>query len=161
MSAPVAPTPTSARVAAPAPMPAPAPGERDTVVPFSNIRKRTAEHMIMSKATSAHTLVTMEIDFDNVEKVRKAVKGKFKQEEGTSLTYLPFITRALVDAIREFPYVNASVGNNELIVHRDVNVGIAVDLNYEGLLVPVVASADGLAYAPNRSGYLRHCLPRS
>ncbi len=128
----------------PAPLPAPAPGERDTVVPFSNIRRRTAEHMVMSKATSAHTLVTVEVDFANVDKVRNSVKSKFKQEEGTSLTYLPFITRAIVDAIREFPYVNASVGNNELIVHRDVNLGIAVDLDFEGLLVPVVRNADGL-----------------
>jgi 2-oxoglutarate dehydrogenase E2 component (dihydrolipoamide succinyltransferase) len=143
-AAPYAPAPAAPRVAAPAPLPAPAAGERDTVVPFSNIRRRTAEHMIMSKQTSAHTLVTIEVDYDNVDKVRKAVKDKFKQEEGASLTYLPFITRALVDAIREFPFVNASVGNNELIVHRDVNVGIAVDLNYEGLLVPVVTSADGL-----------------
>ncbi len=130
--------------ARPAPLPAAAAGERDTVVPFSNIRRRTAEHMVMSQATSAHTLVTIEVDYDNVDKVRKAVKNKFKQEEGVSLTYLPFITRALVDAIREFPYVNASVGNNELIVHRDVNVGIAVDLDFEGLLVPVIHGADGL-----------------
>jgi pyruvate dehydrogenase E2 component (dihydrolipoamide acetyltransferase) len=138
------PAPSGPRPAAPAPLPAPAPGQRDTVVPFSNIRRRTAEHMVMSKATSAHTLVTIEVDYDNVDKVRKAQKDKFKQEEGTSLTYLPFITRAVVDAIRDFPYVNASVGNDELIVHRDVNVGIAVDLNYEGLLVPVISAADGL-----------------
>jgi pyruvate dehydrogenase E2 component (dihydrolipoamide acetyltransferase) len=119
-------------------------GERDMVVPFSKIRQKTAEHMIMSKQTSAHTLVTIEVDYANVDKVRKAQKDKFKQEEGTSLTYLPFITRAVVDALAEFPYANASVGTNELIVHRDVNVGIAVDLNFEGLLVPVVRNADGL-----------------
>lgn len=152
-SAPAAPAPAvtaasagspSPRATAPAPLPAAKPGERDTVVPFSNIRKRTAEHMIMSKATSAHTLVTIEVDYDNVDKVRKAHKGKFKSEEGFGLTYLPFITRAVVDAIREFPYVNASVGTNELVVHRDVNVGIAVDLDFEGLLVPVIQGADGM-----------------
>ena len=141
--APSAP-PAHSAPARPAPLPAAQAGERDTVVPFSNIRRRTAEHMIMSKATSAHTLVTIEVDYANVDKVRTAVKSKFKQEEGVSLTYLPFITRALVDAIREFPYVNASVGANELIVHRDVNVGVAVDLDFEGLLVPVVHGADGL-----------------
>lgn len=139
-TAPAAPAPA----ARPATLPPAKPGEHDTVVPFSNIRRRTAEHMMMSQATSAHTLVTIEVDYDNVDRVRKAVKGKWKQEEGVSLTYLPFITRALVDAIRDFPYVNASVGNNELVVHRDVNVGIAVDLNFEGLLVPVVQGADGL-----------------
>lgn len=142
-AAAAAPTPAPG-VTRPAPVPAAVAGERDTVVPFSNIRRRTAEHMIMSKATSAHTLVTVEVDFANVDKVRKNVKDKFKQEEGVSLTYLPFITRAIVDALRDFPYVNASVGNNELIVHRDVNVGIAVDLDFDGLLVPVVKGADGL-----------------
>ena len=135
------------RLLVPAPqpprLPAAAPGQHDTVVPFSNIRRRTAEHMVMSKHTSAHTLVTVEVDFANVDKVRKVVKDKFKQEEGASLTYLPFITRAVVDALREFPYANASVGANELIVHRDVNVGIAVDLDFEGLLVPVIQGADG------------------
>lgn len=128
----------------PAPLPAAVAGERDTVVPFSNIRRRTAEHMVMSKQTSPHALVTIEVDYDNVDKVRKASKDRFKQEEGVSLTYLPFITRAVVDAAREFPFVNASVGANELIVHRDVNVGIAVDLDFDGLLVPVVKGADGL-----------------
>lgn len=132
------------RTAAPAPLPPASAGERDTVVPFTKIRQRTAEHMIMSKQTSAHTLVTIEVDYANVDKVRKAKKEQFKQEEGASLTYLPFISRAVVDALREFPYANASVGTNELIVHRDVNLGIAVDLDFEGLLVPVLRSADGM-----------------
>lgn len=136
--------PSAPRNNAPAPMPAPKAGQRDSVVPFSNIRRRTAEHMIMSQATSAHTLVTIEVDYANVDKVRKARKDSFKQEEGASLTYLPFITRAVVDALRDFPYANASVGNNELIVHHDVNVGVAVDLDFEGLLVPVIHGADGL-----------------
>ena len=144
-SAPVASAPQAApRAAAPAPLPAAQAGERDTVVPFTKIRQRTAEHMIMSKQTSAHTLVTIEVDYANVDKVRKAKKEQFKQEEGASLTYLPFISRAVVDALRAFPYANASVGTNELIVHRDVNLGIAVDLDFEGLLVPVLKNADGL-----------------
>lgn len=146
VTAPSTPPTSSGRpaVASPAPLPPAQAGERDTVVPFTKIRQRTAEHMIMSKATSAHTLVTIEVDYANVDKVRKAKKEQFKQEEGASLTYLPFISRAVVDALRDFPYANASVGVNELIVHRDVNLGIAVDLDFEGLLVPVLKNADGL-----------------
>lgn len=127
-----------------APAPAAKAGERDEVIAFSNIRKRTAEHMVRSKATSAHTLVVIEVDYDGVERVRRAVKDRFRSEEGVGLSYLPFISRAVVDAVREFPNVNASVGDNELIVHHDVNLGVAVDLNYEGLIVPVVHGADGL-----------------
>lgn len=144
-AAPQPATPQAApRTTAPAPLPPASAGDRDIVVPFTKIRQRTAEHMIMSKATSAHTLVTIEVDYANVDKVRKAKKERFKQEEGVSLTYLPFISRAVVDALRDFPYANASVGVNELIVHRDVNLGIAVDLDFEGLLVPVLRSADGM-----------------
>ncbi|MDQ1443894.1 MAG: hypothetical protein QOI20_358 [Acidimicrobiaceae bacterium] len=127
----------------PAPQPAVAAGERDEVIPFTNIRKRTAEHMVRSKATSAHTLVCIETDYAAVERVRASVKDRFKAEEGFSLTYLPFICRAVVDAMRDFPKMNASVGNEELIVHHYVNLGIAVDLNFEGLLAPVVRDADG------------------
>lgn len=137
-----APAPAPQRPAAPAPQPVAA-GERDQVIAFSNIRKRTAEHMVRSKATSAHTLVAIETDYNAVEKVRGKIKNRFKEEEGFSLTYLPFIARAVVDAIAEFPNVNASVGNDELVVHRYVNLGIAVDLNFEGLLAPVIRDADG------------------
>jgi 2-oxoglutarate dehydrogenase E2 component (dihydrolipoamide succinyltransferase) len=115
----------------------------DEVIPFSNIRKRTAEHMVRSQATSAHVLTAVEVDFDAVDRVRLARKDGFKAEEGFSLTYLPFVSRAVVDAIREFPHVNASVGDNELIVHRAVHLGIAVDINFEGLIVPVIHDADG------------------
>ncbi len=114
----------------------------DEVIPFSNIRKRTAEHMVRSQATSAHVLIGMEVDFDAVDRVRLAQKKAFKAEEGFSLTYLPFVSRAVMDAIREFPHVNASVGDNELIVHKAVHLGIAVDINFEGLIVPVVHDAD-------------------
>lgn len=134
--------------AAPAPRraperPAARAGDSDEVVPFSNIRRRTAEHMVRSLATSAHTLVVIEVDYDNVDKVRLAGRDRFRQEEGISLTYMPFIARATVDAIRDFPHVNASVGEDELIVHRHVNLGIAVDMDFQGLIVPVVAGADG------------------
>jgi 2-oxoglutarate dehydrogenase E2 component (dihydrolipoamide succinyltransferase) len=137
------PAPAAARAPAPAPAPALAAGESDEVIPFSNIRRRTAEHMVRSLATSAHTLVVGEVDYHNVDVVRGREKDAFRAAEGVGLTYLPFIARAVVDAIREFPHVNASVGDNELIVHRHVNLGIAVDLDFEGLIVPVVHEADG------------------
>ncbi len=117
-------------------------GARDEVVPFNNIRKRTAEHMVRSKATSAHALTSVEVDYENVDRVRNAAKAAFRAEEGVSLTYLPFISRAIVDALREFPLLNASVSDNSLIVHHDVNLGYAVDLDYQGLMVPVVHQAD-------------------
>jgi 2-oxoglutarate dehydrogenase E2 component (dihydrolipoamide succinyltransferase) len=123
--------------------PTPRGGGADEVIPFSNIRRRTAEHMVRSQATSAHVLTAVEVDFDAVDRVRLARKDGFKAEEGFSLTYLPFVSRAVVDAIREFPHVNASVGDNELIVHRAVHLGIAVDINFEGLIVPVIHDADG------------------
>ena len=132
-----------ATAAAAAPAPVARSGGADEVIPFSNIRKRTAEHMVRSQATSAHVLTAVEVDFDGVDRVRLAAKDAFKADEGVSLTYLPFVSRAVVDAIREFPHVNASVGDNELIVHRSVHLGIAVDINFEGLIVPVVHDADG------------------
>ncbi|MGC8511700.1 MAG: dihydrolipoamide acetyltransferase family protein [Acidimicrobiales bacterium] len=117
-------------------------GPRDEVVPFTNIRRRTAEHMIRSKQTSAHTMVAVEVDYLAVERVRRAEKERFKAAEGFSLTYLPFVTRAVVDALEDFPNVNSSVGDDALIVHHDLNIGVAVDLDFEGLLVPVVHSAE-------------------
>ena len=136
--APAAPVPAAAAPAAPA-----ARAGADQVIPFSNIRRRTAEHMRRSLDTSAHTLVVVEVDYHNVESVRLPAREKFKATEGVSLSYLPFIARAVVDALHEFPLINASVGDDQLIVHREVNLGIAVDLSYEGLIVPVVQGADG------------------
>ncbi|HEX2039318.1 MAG TPA: dihydrolipoamide acetyltransferase family protein [Acidimicrobiales bacterium] len=136
------PAPAPAPTTKPAPAPAARAGERDEVVPFSNIRRLTAEHMRRSLDTSAHTLVVIEVDYENVDKVRRAAKDRFKAEEGVSLTYMPFVARAVVDAIREYPHVNASVGDNELVVHRYVNLGVAVDLDFQGLIVPVVHDAD-------------------
>jgi pyruvate dehydrogenase E2 component (dihydrolipoamide acetyltransferase) len=136
-----APAGAPARATAMAP---PKPGKEDEVIPFSNIRRRTAEHMVRSKATSAHVLVAAEVDYSGVEKVRKAHRESFKAKEGFSLTYLPFIARAVIDALDDFPHVNASVGENELILHRRINLAIAVDMNFEGLIVPVVHDADQL-----------------
>jgi len=149
--APSAPAPAPSAAAPPsAPAPAPsaavtsAPSEGDTSEPFNNIRRRTGEHMIRSKATSPHVLTVMEVDLEGVEKVRRAHREEFRAEFGVSLTYLPFIARAMIDAIAEFPHMNASVGEGELIVHHDVNLGVAVDLDYEGLIVPVIHGAQKL-----------------
>ena len=98
--------------------------------------------MVMSKATSPHAFSVVEVDFANVDATRSRVKAEFKAAEGFSLTYLPFITRAIVDGLTEFPHLNASVGDDELIVHHFIDLGIAVDLDYEGLLAPVVRSAE-------------------
>jgi 2-oxoglutarate dehydrogenase E2 component (dihydrolipoamide succinyltransferase) len=118
-------------------------GAGDTVEPMNNIRRRTAEHMVMSKAVSPHVLTAVEVDYEAVDRVRRAHGARFKEEEGFSLTYMPFIARALADALREYPYMNASVGEGELVVHHRVNLAVAVDINFEGLLAPVVKDADG------------------
>ena len=140
---PQAPAPAAPARPAPAPQPVARAGERDTAIPHTNIRRRTAEHMARSKQTSAHVYASIEIDFENVDRARAGEKDAFRAAEGFSLTYLPFISRAVVDAIREYPEVNASFGENELIVHNYVNLGIAVDLDFKGLMVPVVHDADG------------------
>jgi pyruvate dehydrogenase E2 component (dihydrolipoamide acetyltransferase) len=99
--------------------------------------------MVMSKAVAPHTFSVVEIDYNNVDKARNAAKGAWKVAEGFSLTYLPFISRAIVDAINDFPHMNASISGDQLIVHNFIDLGIAVDMNYQGLLVPVVRSAEG------------------
>jgi len=122
----------------------PAPlGVRDEIVPFTPVRRVTAEHMIRSINTSVHTLVAIETDFENVERVRNALKSQFRTEEGIGLSYLPFVARAVIDVLRDYPNLNSSVGDDALIVHHDIHLGIAVDLQREGLIVPVVHNADG------------------
>ena len=144
-SAPAA-APAALAPAAPAPPraagPAPRSGTGDTVEKLNNMRRITGEHMVMSKATSPHAMTAVEVDYENVERVRRAQGGDFKASEGFSLTYLPFISRAVIDALRDFPHLNATVGEGELIVHNYVNLAIAVDLNFEGLLAPVIHEAD-------------------
>ena len=121
----------------------PAGSRGDETVPFSNIRRRTAEHVVRSKAISAHVHTSTQVDFERVSRVREARKADWKEREGFSLTYLPFIARAVADAIGEFPHVNASVVGDSLVVHRDVHLAIAVDLEFQGLIAPVVHNADG------------------
>jgi len=146
-----APTAAPAPAATPAPAPAatpaaPAPevvsGERDTTISLSRIRKLTGSHMVMSKGVSPHAYSVVEVDYANVDRTRGAIKAEWKDSEGFSLTYLPFISRAVIDALAEFPHLNASVGADDLVVHRYVDLGIAVDLDYEGLIAPVIRDAD-------------------
>jgi pyruvate dehydrogenase E2 component (dihydrolipoamide acetyltransferase) len=118
------------------------PGGKEEVIKLSKIRKLTGDHMVRSLSTTPHAFSVVEVDFANVDSARNAVKAAWKTNEGFSLTYLPFITRAVVDALAEFPHLNATVSGDDLIVHRYVDVGIAVDLNYQGLLVPVVRGAE-------------------
>jgi 2-oxoglutarate dehydrogenase E2 component (dihydrolipoamide succinyltransferase) len=135
-SAPVAPTRvTSAPVVRS--------GERDDVVPLSKIRQLTGAHMTMSLSVSPHAFSVVEVDYANVDNTRAKTKDEFKSAEGFSLTYLPFISRAVVDALVDFPHMNASISGTDLIVHRYVDLGIAVDIEGLGLLVPVVRSAEG------------------
>ncbi len=136
-AAPSAPEPAAARAAGPAPR------AGDEVVPFDNMRRRTAEHMVRSKHTSPHVLTAVEVDFHAVERARSAHQQEWKEREGFSLTYLPFMARAVCDALSEFPHLNASVGEDQLTVHHYVNLGIAVDLDQRGLIVPVIKNAEG------------------
>ena len=155
--APVAPTPAPAPAVAPTPAPAPAAapafaattaprvavGARDEVVALSKIRRLTGSHMIASKTTAPHAFSVVEVDYANVDVARNAVKDSFKASEGFSLTYLPFISRAIIDAIAEYPHMNASLDGDTLVVHKYIDLGVAVDLDYQGLLVPVVRGAEG------------------
>jgi 2-oxoglutarate dehydrogenase E2 component (dihydrolipoamide succinyltransferase) len=144
-AAPAAAPPAPAAVAPSAPAaaaPQMAPGERDSTVKLSKIRKLTGSHMVMSKSVSPHAFSVVEVDFANVDVTRNEVKAEWKTSEGFGLTYLPFITRAVVEALEEFPHLNASVSEDDLIVHNFIDIGIAVDLEYQGLLVPVVRAAE-------------------
>ena len=144
-AAPAAAAPPSAPSAAPAraaSAPSVAVGDRDSAVRLSKIRQLTGDHMVMSKAVSPHAFSVVEVDFANVDIARAARKAEWKAQHGFSLTYLPFIARAIIDALGEFPHLNASVSDDQLVVHNYIDLGIAVDLDYEGLLAPVIRDAD-------------------
>ena len=156
------PAPVSAAPAAPAPAPAPAPVETspeaapatvvtittdgdDETTELPRLRKTIAEHMIRAKQTAAHVWTSVEVDYERVEQARTAQREQFKADEGFSLTYLPFIARATMDALAAFPVVNSTfdLEAGTRTDHRAVNLGIAVDLNAQGLLVATVRDADG------------------
>jgi 2-oxoglutarate dehydrogenase E2 component (dihydrolipoamide succinyltransferase) len=159
-AAPAAPVAPAAPAAQPAPQaPAAAPpapvaakasagptDPRDEVVQLSRMRLAVATGMKASQTLAASVWTSVEVDFDRVEQVRRKHKDRFKQETGSSLSYLPFISRAVVDALRAHPTVNASIDieAKTMTLHPYVNLGIAVDLDQQGLVVPVLKDADGL-----------------
>ena len=116
----------------------------DKVIPFDRFRRVTAEHMVMSKATSPHVLQAIEADFSAIDACRLQHKDKWKSERGYSLTYLPFVARAITQVLTEFPNLNSSVVGQALHLHQNINLAIAIDLNHEGLVAPVVKNADGM-----------------
>jgi 2-oxoglutarate dehydrogenase E2 component (dihydrolipoamide succinyltransferase) len=119
--------------------------EGDRVEDMNRVRLRTMEHMLMSKRISAHVTSVNEIDFEHVVRLRQKLKGKFA-DEGVKLTYGPFIMKAVVEALREYPILNSSVDGTKIVYHRDINIGIAVAINDgKELIVPVLKNADGLS----------------
>ncbi len=134
--------------AAPAPAAAPGPksGEGDEVVQLTRVRRLIAENMVRSKTTIPHAWQTQEADMSGVVANRSANKAAFQKQEGFSLTYLPYVMAAAASALREHPQVNATFNETELIIHRDINLGVSVGLE-DTLVVPVVRRADGLSLA--------------
>ena len=133
---------TAAQVAPPPRQSSAAPEMSGGRIPFNRIRRLTADHMVRSKATSPHVLQAVEVNFGNVDRVRLAVRESFKADNGFSLTYLPFIAHAVCRALAEFPHANASVEDDALVLHDGVNLAIAIDLGPEGLVAPVIKSAE-------------------
>jgi 2-oxoglutarate dehydrogenase E2 component (dihydrolipoamide succinyltransferase) len=122
-------------------------GSAGETVPLNNVRKRTAEHMTKSWTTVPHVLQVVEADFSKVDEARRAAGQQWKAREGYSLTYLPFIAHAVAAALAKYPRLNASFQGDHLMMHKRVNVGIAVDLNFDGLVVPVLKDAAGKSVA--------------
>ena len=133
---------TAAAAAAPAPVTGQAqPTAKTRVEPMSNMRIKIAEHMVMSKRTSAHVTTVHRVDMTRVAKMRAKNKDEFAARNGFSLTFLPFVARAATEALRAFPIVNASIDGTSIIYHNEINIGIAVALD-GGLIVPVIRNAD-------------------
>ena len=162
---PTAPAPARASAPAPAPAPTPAPAAEpvappppkpqvgDRVEPMSVMRKKIAEHMVLSRRTSAHVTTVYEIDMTRVAKLREQHREEFYQRTGTKLTFMPFIFEAVNKGLRKFPIFNAQVSGDQIIYKQDINLGMAVALDW-GLIVPVIKRADdlsisGLARAAN------------
>ena len=127
-------------VAQPAPTPVAFTGATQ-IVPMTPMRQKIAEHMVMSKHTSAHVYTLVEVEMTRVVATRERFKKEFEQRNGIKLTYTPFFVRACVEAIKELPIINSSLDGTNIIYKRDVNIGIAVALE-NGLIVPVIKRAD-------------------
>jgi 2-oxoglutarate dehydrogenase E2 component (dihydrolipoamide succinyltransferase) len=122
------------------------PSAEDRVEPMSVMRKKIAEHMVMSQRTSAHVATVYEIDMTRVQRLRERHRAEFQQRNGTKLTFMPFIFQAVTQAIRKFPVFNSQVSGDQIIYKRDINLGMAVALDW-GLIVPVIKRADELSIA--------------
>lgn len=133
--------PAAVRTETAAPYVIPVQEDARATVPLNNVRRRTAEHMTKSWTTVPHVLQAVEADFHRVDQARRELGGQWKKREGFSLSYLPFIVRAVSMALAKFPHLNATFDGARLTLHRGVNLGIAVDLNFEGLVVPVIKDA--------------------
>jgi len=140
-AAKVEPPPAPAAAAAPAAPARPAEQAKVRIEPMSAMRAKIAEHMVMSKRTSAHVTTVHKVDMTRVEKMRQKHKADFQTRYGISLTYLPFITRATVEGLRAYPLLNASIEGANIVYHNEINIGIAVALE-NGLIVPVIRNAD-------------------
>ena len=139
-------TAQATKPSAPSPAPAAAPAEGDQVVQLTRVRRLIAENMVRSKTTIPHAWQTQEADMSGVVANRNANKAAFQKQEGFSLTYLPYVMAATLSALREHPEVNSTFNETELIIHRDINLGISVGLE-DTLVVPVIRRADGLSIA--------------
>ncbi len=157
-----APTPAPSVAARPSAPPMPAPAvmpslpvdeTRVEIMPMDHIRKRIAEHMVMSKQVSPHVYSVSECDMTNIVRYREAIKNEFEKREGTKLTFTPFFIDAVVRAIKDFPLINSSIDGDKILMKKYINIGIAVALE-QGLIVPVIKNSDsynlvGLARATN------------
>jgi 2-oxoglutarate dehydrogenase E2 component (dihydrolipoamide succinyltransferase) len=144
-AAPARPTSASTIQEAPAP-PSVKPAEGDRVEQMTVMRKKIAEHMVQSRRTSAHVTTVYEIDMTRIAKLREQHKDSFAERTGTKLSYMPFIFQAVNNALRKFPVFNAQVNGDQIIYKRDINLGMAVALDW-GLIVPVIKRADDLSIA--------------
>ena len=124
--------------------PAPEPWPGDVVEPMSVMRQRIAERMVVSRRTSAHVTSFMEVDFTRIARIRSKHRARFEAETGQKLTYLPFIIRSVVDGLKAFPIMNASVSGTNVILRKQYNIGVAVALDW-GLIVPVIKRAEDLS----------------
>jgi 2-oxoglutarate dehydrogenase E2 component (dihydrolipoamide succinyltransferase) len=143
-------TPQQPGRTAPAPVqeptapPPPKPATGDRVEQMSVMRKKIAEHMVLSRRTSAHVTTVYEIDMTRIAKLRDQQRDQFYERTGTKLTFMPFIFQAVTNALRKFPIFNAQVSGDQIIYKQDINLGMAVALDW-GLIVPVIKRADDLS----------------
>ncbi len=138
----VTPAAAPSRTAAPTPAPAPYPGD---LVPMTNMRKLIAKHMIESRRTSAHVHCMYEVDFTRIVNLRNKQKAGFEQRHGVRLTFMPFFVRAAIIGLQQWPIINATIEGENIRYHRNINVGIAVALDW-GLIVPVLKNAGDLNF---------------